>query len=1204
MFSTVLTTFITFVQTQFSRKIKVFQSDGGTEFINNHVRKIFQDNGTFHRLSCPYTPQQNGRVERKHRHIVETGLAMMFNATLPSSYWVEAFSSAVYIINRLPSKILDSKSPFELMFGHVPNYNHFRTFGCRVFPYLRDYSEHKLAPRSLPCIFIGYATQYKGFRCLEPISQRVYITRHATFDESLFPFSGANSPQNNINLELTTFVDNFWVGLPINKEPPQKQHLDKAQHTAPCGTYFDDEPPPFNCPQEQASSSDFPSNNSPTTTTSDHSLEPSAPTPPTPPPPPPPPPQPTGHHMTTRSKAGIFKPIHKPDFVHTQHHSLYAALFAKADPTSFKIAAKEREWVMAMRKEIDALHQNKTWTLVLRPENTNIVGSKWIFRTKYLSDGTIERHKARLVAQGFTQVPGIDYSQTFSPVVKAATIRIVLSLAVINGWNLHQLDVNNAFLHGALQEQVYMEQPPGFVDPEFPNHVFRLNKALYGLKQAPRAWFQRLIKVFQSDGGTEFTNNRVQQLFQHHGIHHRLSCPYTAPQNGRAERKHRHITETGLAMLFNSNAPANLWVDAFTSATYIINRLPTPLLNYRSPFEVLYGNAPTYAHFRVFGCRVFPYLRDYAKNKLSPRSASCIFIGYSPRYKGYRCFDPLTSRTYVTRHAKFDEDVFPFTGQVPPINEAKLVFSNFDETIPSLSTLQPSLTTSIPSFAKSTKSHICPLCPLSLTETCTPLSPAPQNLSLDHSQTTSEPPEHHQISPPTNIFNQPPPQTEQHLHSTPTNEPVQNQPPHVTTQQPSTSTHSMHTRSKSGIFKPKHHADLSMYMEQPPGFLDKHYPDHVCKLQKALYGLKQAPRAWFQRLSTFLSNHGFSCSQADTSLFIFKKDTMLLYLLVYVDDIILTGNDKTFITHFISQLHSEFAIKDLGALTYFLGLEVTHTSSGLFLSQAKYAHDILSRAGLLDTKPVATPLTTSDTFISKGTPFHDPTFYRSLVGALQYLTITRPDLSYAVNQASQHLQSPTTAHFQSLKRILRYVKGTLSFGLTFDCPVTTTLVGYSDADWARCIETRRSTYGYSIYLGGNLVSWSAKKQPTVSRSSCESEYRAMANTAAEIIWLTHLLRELHALPPDRPTLLCDNKSAIFLSQNPVSHKRAKHIDIDYHFVRELVSSGKLHTKFISTNLQVADIFTKSLPRPLFERFRLMLRVTSPPVRLKGGNTTP
>ncbi|XP_042753565.1 uncharacterized mitochondrial protein AtMg00810 isoform X1 [Lactuca sativa] len=386
-------------------------------------------------------------------------------------------------------------------------------------------------------------------------------------------------------------------------------------------------------------------------------------------------------------------------------------------------------------------------------------------------------------------------------------------------------------------------------------------------------------------------------------------------------------------------------------------------------------------------------------------------------------------------------------------------------------------------------------------------------------------------------------------------------------------------------------------MEQPPGFSDSQFPNHVCKLSKVLYGLKQAPRAWFQRLSTFLLSYGFSCSRADTSLFVFTNVSCIMYLLVYVDDLILTGNDETAIANFISRLNHEFSIKDLG---YFLGLEVTYLDNGLFLTQSKYASDILTRADLYDSKPASTPLPPHASFKTDGTPFKDPTLYRSLVEALQYLTITRPDLSYAVNQVSQFLQAQTVDHFQSVKRILRYVKGTISFGLTYSRPHKNSILGYSDADWTRCLDTRRSTYGYSIYLGGNLVSWSAKKQPTVSRSSCESEYKAMTTTATEIVWITHLLRELHALPPDRPTILCDNKSALFMTQNPVSHKHAKHIDLDYHFIRELVSSGKLFTKFVPTNLQVADIFTKSLSRLQFETFRTMLRLGPPPFQLKGG----
>lgn len=189
----------------------------------------------------------------------------------------------------------------------------------------------------------------------------------------------------------------------------------------------------------------------------------------------------------------------------------------------------------------------------------------------------------------------------------------------------------------------------------------------------------------------------------------------------------------------------------------------------------------------------------------------------------------------------------------------------------------------------------------------------------------------------------------------------------------------------------------------------------MCRLKKALYGLKQAPCAWFQRLSTFLVTLGFYCSRADTSLFVLKRGSTLLYLLVYVDDIILTGNDPAIIRTFISRLNNEFATKDLGTLSYFLGLEALYTDDGLFLTQANYAHDILTRVGLLDAKPTTTPLSPTDQFLTAGNLYSDPTLYRSLVGALQYLTITRPDLSYAVNQVSQFLQAPTDDHFQAVK---------------------------------------------------------------------------------------------------------------------------------------------------------------------------------------------
>ncbi|XP_023728757.1 uncharacterized mitochondrial protein AtMg00810-like [Lactuca sativa] len=239
-------------------------------------------------------------------------------------------------------------------------------------------------------------------------------------------------------------------------------------------------------------------------------------------------------------------------------------------------------------------------------------------------------------------------------------------------------------------------------------------------------------------------------------------------------------------------------------------------------------------------------------------------------------------------------------------------------------------------------------------------------------------------------------------------------------------------------------------MEQPSGFADPHFPNHVCHLKKTLYGL----------------------NREGISLLVIKQQSHVLYLLVYVDDITLTGNDLTLIRKFINKLHVEFAIKDLGQLNYFLGLEVSYMEhgDGIFLSQAKYAYDIPTHAQMLNVKPVSTPLSTTDYLMSQGSPYSDPTLYRSLVGALQYLTITRPDLSYVVNQVSQFIHALTIDLYQVVKRILNYVKGTLVYGIHFNSPPESSLIGYSDADWARCIKARHSTYGYSIFLRGNLVS--------------------------------------------------------------------------------------------------------------------------------------
>ncbi|KAI3723537.1 hypothetical protein L2E82_35180 [Cichorium intybus] len=398
------------------------------------------------------------------------------------------------------------------------------------------------------------------------------------------------------------------------------------------------------------------------------------------------------------------------------------------------------------------------------------------------------------------------------------------------------------------------------------------------------------------------------------------------------------------------------------------------------------------------------------------------------------------------------------------------------------------------------------------------------------------------------------------------------------------------------------HGDLheTVYMHQPPGFVDRSTPHHVCHLRKSLYGLKQAPRTWYHRFATYITNNGFRSSICDNSLFVYQHGKQTAYLLLYVDDIILTASDSKLLKHIISTLSREFAMSDLGVLHHFLGISVTRNNQGLFLSQSQYARDILHRANMSSCNACSTPVDTSSKLsATAGSPLPDGTLYRSLAGALQYLTFTRPDISYAVQQVCLFMHAPRDSHFHFMKRILRYLKGTLDYGIHITPSRSHHLIAYSDADWGGCPDSRRSTSGYCVYLGDNLVSWSSKRQHTISRSSAEAEYRGVANAVAETSWLRNLLLELHVPVTKAFVIYCDNVSAVYLSGNPVQHQRTKHVKIDIHFVREKVRVGHIRVLHVPAAYQYADIFTKGLPRPLFESFRTSLSVCMAPAPTAG-----
>ncbi|XP_019420714.1 PREDICTED: uncharacterized protein LOC109330901 [Lupinus angustifolius] len=292
-------------------------------------------------------------------------------------------------------------------------------------------------------------------------------------------------------------------------------------------------------------------------------------------------------------------------------------------------------------------------------------------------------------------------------------------------------------------------------------------------------------------------------------------------------------------------------------------------------------------------------------------------------------------------------------------------------------------------------------------------------------------------------------------------------------------------------------------MTQPIGFRSSD-KTLVCILNKVIYGFKQAPRKWFERLKGSLIKLGFQVSKCDNSLFFQTYEKHQLFVLVYVDDIIVTRSSTHHVQQVINDLSSTFAFKQLGPLDYFLGIEVKHRKDGsLFLSQSKYIRDLLDRANLSSTKAINTPMASNCKLTKHGTDyFEDPTFYRSIVGALQYATITRPNITYSVNKVCQFLDKPLNSHWTLVKRILRHLQGTKSKGLTI---ITTThnsalsLVAYCDADWAYDIRDRKSTSGACLYLGPNLVTWWSKKQNTISRSSTEAEYRSLTLVSQELI---------------------------------------------------------------------------------------------------------
>ena len=485
----IMTDFFQMVKTQFHSVVQCVRSDNAPELCEGAMKTLYTQLGILTQTSCSDTPQQNGIVLRKHKHLLETARSLYIQSKVPDNFWGFCVLCAVYLINRMPLKPINNDTPYFRLFGTIPSLDHLKTFGCLCYVYTSKVKRSKLAPRASPCVFIGYSNTQKGYKVFNLTTKQITITRNVKFHETHFPYhfltqSLPSSYTHSIYLPTTST------------------------------SFFYDTAEPL--PTSSLSSSPTPSNSPPLATTLPSSpISPLSPDSllditqiisPNPP-------------VLRRSSRPTHPPLHLADYkCHTassspsphwcnlvsydaypdSHKAFLSQTCDITEPFTYTEAASQPIWVDAMNLELQALQANHTWDLVSLPPGKKPIGSKWVFKVKLKANGDLERCKARLVAKGFNQKHGIDYEETFSPVVKMNTVRSLIAVAASKHWPLFQLDVNNAFLHGDLKEEVYMKVPEGMDNPD--KLVCRLKKSLYGLKQASRQWHEKLAQSLHALG--------------------------------------------------------------------------------------------------------------------------------------------------------------------------------------------------------------------------------------------------------------------------------------------------------------------------------------------------------------------------------------------------------------------------------------------------------------------------------------------------------------------------------------------------------------------------------------------------------------------------------------------------------------------------------------------------------------------------------
>lgn len=783
------------------------RTDRGGEFCSKEFDEFCRTNGIKRQLTAGYTPQQNGVAERRNQTIMNLVRSTLTEKKMPKEFWAEGVRWITYVLNRSPTTALENQTPEEAWNGFKPDVKHFKVFGCIGHVHIPEAKRTKLDNKSCKCIFLGFSEESKAYRMYNPTSKKILVSRDVVFEESKNWDWGRND-EDGANTEVLVWENNEDGEEEfLEEEVMANEHNEEAVPAAAADSGNEEDDGAVDEVDEE---------------------------------------------QVVRNRRDVRRPAYLQDYEcgliseeEAMAHFIgdtmaFQVVTAVGDPTTFDEAVAYGIWREAMRAEINSIEKNQTWELVDQPEDTNIIGVKWVFKTKYNEHGEIDKHKARLVAKGYAQKFGVDYNEVYAPVARWDTIRMIIAVAAYQNWSIYQLDVKSAFLHGELEETVFIDQPQGFMK------------------------------------------------------------------------------------------------------------------------------------------------------------------------RG---------------------------------NEGK-----------------------------------------------------------------------------------------------------------------------------------------------------------VYKLRKALYGLKQAPRAWFSKIESYFIREGFEKNESEHTLFVkTEKQGQILIVSLYVDDLIFTGNCEKMINNFKESMKRNFDMTDLGKMRYFLGVEILQREEGIYICQRKFAKEVLERFEMSTCNGVNNPIVPGVKLSKKGGgAVLDTTLYKQMIGSLMYLTVTRPDLTFVVCLASRYMENPTEAHFQVLKRVLRYVKGTTELGIMYKRGGNKGFHAYTDSDYAGDLDDRKSTSGYVFMLAGGAVSWSSKKQSIVALSTTEAEYIAAVSCATQGVWMARVLDKIGESLEECITIKCDNSSTIQLSKNPIHHGRSKHIEVRFHYLRELTGEGKVKLIHCGTQDQLADIMTKPLKLETFVKLRKMLGLVEAP----------